>query len=196
MSIPSSLTVVEYALPPFEEELKTYICECESCRACGKIHFLIPRLFFGGFIFPICWVLHLVLFIYTCYIMAHEIQFPRILDEDLPTLFELEMHHKCVSRPPTFSSAAENDTHQASTNNAQFQTANEPCPKTSMAPIDQFLAGARLEYLSDVSSDVTSSHAESSKYYRIWAIRTVGALLCYILLVIFVILTLRNSHNV
>ncbi|CAR23966.1 hypothetical protein ACU8KH_03664 [Lachancea thermotolerans] len=189
----SPLTVVEYALPPFERQTKSYVCECDSCRICVEYRFLLPRLFFGGFILPTCWILNIALFVYMQEIVEHAVKFPQLAPEDFPTLFELEMYQKRVPIAP------EKIRHQRAAENAgSEETKPGQAPVTNLAatdPLGKLLLDSRLEFLTVVSGDVLASHAENRYYFQSWLWRTAFSLTGYILLLTFVIVALRKSQN-
>ncbi|CUS24700.1 LAQU0S18e02278g1_1 [Lachancea quebecensis] len=190
----SPLTVVEYALPPFERQTKSYTCECESCRVYTEYRFLPPRLFFGGFILPTCWILNITLFVYMQEIVEHAVKFPQLAPEDFPTLFELEMYQKRVPIAPEKTTR-----HLRATEDAVLEEAkSNPAPVSNTAATDsqgQILLDSRLEFLTIVSKDVLASHTEIRQDFQSWLWRTVFSLIGYILLITFLIIALRKSRN-
>ncbi|SCU99593.1 LAME_0G04082g1_1 [Lachancea meyersii CBS 8951] len=197
MSAPDSFAVVEYALPPFDECPKTYICQCESCQVCQKTRGYVPYLFFAGFIFPMCWILELTIFAYTCFVVEHDIQLPPIMDDELPTLFEVNMPRKCIYKTKNSQDRKSDGAEKLKMENQEDLWANsESSPRPDTARLNQILADAKLEYLDNVKSDVVSWHIKMYKFHRSWALRTAISLLCYIVLICFTVLTLRSSRSV
>ncbi|SCU87469.1 LADA_0E04192g1_1 [Lachancea dasiensis] len=183
MPSPDSVQAVEYALPPFEQSLKTFSCECQSCQLCEKTRFLLPRLFFCGFLFPLCWLLSITLFGYTCCVVRGGVKFPQLDADELPTFYELEFSRTCVATPKELKKSKAVETifgreHQSnSKSKSRSFTANQ----------SDFIAIAKLEYLRSVSNDVLTSHNEIYRYHRNWALRTSLALAAYPLFAIFAV---------
>ena len=192
----SSLTVVEYALPPFEHSPKIFVCECESCRVCCEYRFLLPRLFFGGFLLPLCWILNLALYVYTQKVVNHSLQFPQISDDDYPTLFELDMNRKHTSDDPRLGMKDVVNTPQHSMSASALSTWSlKNTTSTTPDPLDNILLQSRIEFLATVSSDVLTYHSKTAQFYATWALRSAISLLIYTCLLILLIVTLKNARN-
>ncbi|CEP64433.1 Asg7p LALA0_S11e03994g [Lachancea lanzarotensis] len=199
MSATESLTVVEYALPPFEEYTKTYSCQCKSCLLCEKTQFWMPRLFFAGFIFPVCWILVVAIFAYTCFAVPHDFELPPITDDEQPTLFELEMHRKCICKAKEVSPDKrilpnENNKNDSSPPPNRLDTPlSRSRPNT--ARLSQILASARSDYIHSVASDVIQWHTKLYKFRLNWALRAGLSSVCYITVILFLVLTFRSSRK-
>ncbi|SCU96088.1 LAFA_0G04170g1_1 [Lachancea sp. 'fantastica'] len=204
MSASDSLTVVEYALPPFEDYTKVHACRCKSCQLCDKTRFWMPRFFFAGFIFPFCWISVIAIFAYSCIVVQHDFELPPLIDDELPTLLELEMVHKCVCKPKQMSPeklekklvAEENEIQK---NSCLLSNQTDVLPSSSRpsaAHVSQILASARADYIRTVEGDVIQWHTKVYRFHRNWALRAGASLVCYTIIILFLVLTLRSSTHI
>ncbi|AGO12230.1 AaceriAEL129Cp [[Ashbya] aceris (nom. inval.)] len=64
---------------PYAEEAQPYLCNCIGCCHLQKYRTCFVRLFVTGFVFPVCWLLNILLYLYLCWWIPHEVVCPGVL---------------------------------------------------------------------------------------------------------------------
>lgn len=147
---------------PFTEELATYSCQCVQCEQGLKYRWLLPRLFVLGFLIPLCWLCNLALFLYTQVYTDHDVGFPRLAADQLPTQYELG---RALQR-----------------GHVSFDRDDSGNPRHAhQADVPDTLDVHRFRFLDSVASDVIAAHDGLHAHYLMWTYRTSAAATCYVL---------------
>lgn len=177
---------IKYLNAPFEQEDISYHCECESCILSKKYISKLPKLFFGGIVLPLFWFVNIALFIYAQCLTSHDVTHSSINEEELPTLYEIELYKKrSMFKKPVTSKYIIED-HFDITSDTTSSKSHYRSPSTSSS-IELELH--RSKHLRNIAMDIIRSHDTVRKCYTTWTLRSILAIFSYCIAVslIFVI---------
>ncbi|CCE61353.1 hypothetical protein TPHA_0A02710 [Tetrapisispora phaffii CBS 4417] len=153
-------------------------CQCQSCNISKKYIKFIPKLFIVGFLLPISWLFLIYLYIWPYMYVNSEIDHEAIDLEDLPTAFEI---HQMLDEQ-YIDVTSENTMHSIET---------ERNRKGSISGSN--LALCREKLITKVSESIVNSHYEIRRSIIAWALRSLLGVVSYIIIIIFLVLTLKKS---
>lgn len=163
-----------YLIAPFDEETLSYNCECTSCNISGYCKYLLARIFIAGLFIPIVWVGNIGLYIYTQWYLANEPTHSQISQEDLPSVFEVELKLKrtCIELSSTTMRELER------LNGIEVKSASDECAPHKNGT-DSYLERHRNDFLRHMAIEILSSHDTTKAYYDKWMIMTALAISTY-----------------
>ncbi|SMN19434.1 similar to Saccharomyces cerevisiae YJL170C ASG7 Protein that regulates signaling from a G protein beta subunit Ste4p and its relocalization within the cell [Maudiozyma saulgeensis] len=188
----------------FPRSVKEPLCDCTSCQHIFIHKKKIKHSFFIGFIVPIVWILNIIYYIYSQYILDHEIDTTQIDETELPTLFNKEQQRKKTElqlNDEIFLEREEIFLRGMSLVPQDQCSSNEKEPVVSCSETlfsvdsNKELAEYRYDYLLQLSNNIISSHDELRKFSRVWALRSWLGIIFYIVVAIFIYLLVSHSSS-
>ncbi|CAB4254718.1 similar to Saccharomyces cerevisiae YJL170C ASG7 Protein that regulates signaling from a G protein beta subunit Ste4p and its relocalization within the cell [Maudiozyma barnettii] len=204
-SEPTSILSNNMADPTLlQRTIQATLCQCSSCMHVCENRKLIQRSFFVGFIIPIVWILNIIYYIYSQYIIDHEVNHSKIDETELPTLFNKEQQNKKTEIELNDEIVLESERknlrgmslmpHSQSLLNEKEQIVS--CSETLFS-VDstEELAEYRHNYLIQLSNNIILSHDELRRFSRVWAFRSWLGFIFYIIVAIFIYLLVSHSSS-
>lgn len=163
-----------YLIAPFDEETLSYNCECTSCDISGCCKYLLARIFIAGLFIPILWIGNIGLYIYTQCYLSNEPTHSQVPQEELPTMFEVELKLKRTRLH--LSSTTMDELERL--NCIEVKSGTQECtPHTSET--DNYLERHRNDFLRHMAVEILCSHDTTKAYYNKWLMFTTLAISTY-----------------
>ncbi|CCD23061.1 Asg7p NDAI_0B00270 [Naumovozyma dairenensis CBS 421] len=192
---------VRYLIASFDEEKIEYKCECKSCIESRKYSRLLIRSFWIGIVIPFIWIISLGVSLYLQYWLNHEVHHDNLSEEEFPTVFENERYSKRSQLKLSKNTVREMTDLKAEeksrTNNFDISIGNNKVENNNNNNNDDDeYKKMKYEYLKKVVEGIVDDHDILRQSYRTWNLRTIGAILVYVIvIVIVVVLCIHHSSN-
>ncbi|KAG0680233.1 hypothetical protein C6P41_004578 [Kluyveromyces marxianus] len=175
----------------YEGIAQNFSCECESCKISKNVQFYMTRFFLMGFVLPLLWIVNIGLYIYCNWIVDNTEIAPEIDVDTLFTDFELNDWKKRSTTSLSTSQKWKSHTVAGesmlslptlfSTEFADEKEEQGQGASSSQNYITQ-------QCVSEIAKTIVDIHSRNSQAVRSWFLRSLGALLGYVAIIITLVL--------
>ncbi|AMD20355.1 HDL389Cp [Eremothecium sinecaudum] len=168
--------------PSLEANIQGYTCQCKSCEKSLLWKPWLVRLFLGGFICPLFWMVNMYLYLRIHCWGKSDILLPLVAPNELPTQLELEkdvinmkLLHETVD--DSIEEFWENSTvlGPASTSRTSLSTSEVPTEIT------------HSDYLKEIAKTVIHSHDYFRTVFLNWFLLSLCGLAGFLVIIIFLV---------